>query len=145
METRIFKAQLDRLDDVISFIDEELEKAGADMKLQTKLDIAVEELFVNVAHYAYSKLPEPPVDEEGQVDGECEITAGVDSEGYFTIRIKDAGVPFDPTAKADPDINLSAEEREIGGLGIYMVKNFMDRVVYEREGDRNVITIAKKL
>lgn len=135
METRIFPAKTEELDNVLDFVNGQLEAAGCDMKSQTQISIALEELFVNVAHYAYKA--------EGA--GGCEIGAGLADDGMFNIRIKDLGIPFDPTERDDPDITLSAEERQIGGLGIFMVKKFMDKVTYERDGDYNIMTIGKKI
>lgn len=135
MTTKIFPAKTEELDNVLNFVNEMLEAAGCEMKTQTQIAIALEELFVNVAHYAY----------EAGNDGPCEIAAGLADDGVFYISLKDLGTPFDPTAKDDPDITLSAEDRQIGGLGIFMVKKFMDKVVYERDGDYNVMTIGKKI
>ena len=98
-----------------------------------KIDLAVEEIFVNIAHYAYN----PTV-------GEAWISASFD-EGVLTVAFKDNGKEFNPIAKEDPDITLSAEEREIGGLGIFLTKKFMDSVNYEYKNNQNVLTIRKKI
>ncbi|MCR5685361.1 MAG: ATP-binding protein [Lachnospiraceae bacterium] len=128
-------ANLDNLDDVLGFIDSLLEKAGCSPKVQAQMDIAVEEMYVNIVHYAY----------EGKT-GEAQISAQYDEEtDEFTVELKDSGIPFDPVAKPDPDVTLSAEERRIGGLGIYMVKKSMDRMTYRREDGYNVLTLVKKL
>jgi len=134
METRTYPAKTEELEKVLEFINEKLEEAGAGMKEQMQIAVAVEELFVNVAHYAY----------DAGSDGPCEVTAGVDDSGMFIIKLKDLGRPFDPLAKADPDVTLSAEDRQIGGLGIFMVKKFMDMITYAREGNRNVVIIGKR-
>jgi len=135
METRTFPAKTEELDNVLGFVNDALEAADADMKTQMQIAVAVEELFVNVAHYAY----------DAGSDGPCEVTAGVDNTGMFVIKLKDLGRPFDPLAKEDPDVTLSAEDRQIGGLGIFMVKKFMDRVSYEHDGNYNVMIIGKRL
>ena len=97
--------------------------------------MAVEEIFVNIAHYAYAPG-----------EGEAEIAALVEGDpAELVVEFRDSGVPYDPLAKPDPDVTLSAEERGIGGLGIYMVKKSMDDVQYRHEGGRNILTIRKRL
>ena len=104
------------------------------MKLQVKIDIAVDEIFGNIAHYAYAP-------NTGQVTVRVELT----EEPSVIITFFDNGIPYDPTAKADPDITLSIEDREIGGLGIYMVKKSMDEVSYEYKDGQNILIIKKNL
>ena len=100
-----------------------------------QLTVAIEEVFVNVAHYAYP-------DEEGQVS----FGIAFDSESRsITFRIADKGIAFNPLEKPDPDITLSAEEREIGGLGIFICKKTMDEIGYARENGENILTMTKKL
>ncbi len=128
-------ADTDNLDDVLGFIDGLLEKAGCPMKIQMTMDIAVEEMYVNIAHYAYN----------GE-KGEAQVSAEYNEDTKeFTVELRDSGIPFDPLAKPDPDVKLPAEERRIGGLGIYMVKKSMDRVAYRREDGQNIFTMVKKL
>ena len=98
-----------------------------------KIDLAVEEIFVNIAHYAYN----PTV-------GEAWISASF-VDNTLTIIFKDNGKEFNPIAKADPDITLRAEERDIGGLGIFLTKKFMDSVDYEYKNRQNILTIRKKI
>ena len=106
------EALTDNLPQVISFVDEQLEAADCPMKIQMQIDIAVEEIFVNIAHYAYN----PDV-------GTAKVRVEVLGEPpAVDITFIDNGIPYDPLAKADPDVTLSAEERQIGGLGIFMVK-----------------------
>lgn len=133
-ELNLDKARLDRLDEVLAFVDGILEELGCPMKIQMQLDIAVEELYVNIAHYAYA--PET---------GPAAIRVETEPDRVVAITFVDWGVPFDPLKKPDPDITLSAEERQIGGLGIYMVKKSMDRMEYRHENGMNRLTIAKKL
>ena len=128
------EAKVDNLNEVIAFIDEQLEAADCPMKTQMQIDIAVEELFVNIAHYAYA----PNV-------GQAVITAVLSPDRKMSITFEDSGMPYDPLAKEDPDITLSAEEREIGGLGIYMVKKSMDDMYYEYRDSKNILTIVKGL
>ena len=129
------EARVNNLDAVIAFIDQILEENDCPMKTQMQIDIAVEEIFVNICHYAYT----PDV-------GNATIKAHLVNDGRTVeVTFIDTGIAFDPLAKPDPDVSLSAEQREIGGLGIYMVKKSMDEVSYTRDGDRNVFTLWKDL
>ena len=127
------EAKTENLDQVLAFVDEELEKYECGMKTQMQIDIAVEEIFVNIAHYAYN----PAV---GKATIRIEVT-----DGTVSLTFIDNGVPYDPLAKEDPDITLSAEERQIGGLGIFMVKKSMDDVKYEYKDGSNILTLSKDL
>ena len=100
-----------------------------------QIDLAVEEIFVNIAHYS------------GSEDAEilCDFEYGGDDRGVLEVTFIDSGKPFDPLAKPDPDITLSAEERNIGGLGIFLTKKFMDSVEYDFSGGKNKLTIKKKI
>ena len=133
MQTLRTEAKKDNLGQVLRFIEQELEAADCSIKAQTQISVAVEEIFINIASYAYA--PDT---------GEAVITAGIDGDS-ITIGFRDKGVPFDPLARTDPDVTLSAEERRIGGLGIFMVKKTMDEVRYRYEGGENILTIRKKL
>lgn len=115
------------------FIDTIAEEVGLDMSLTMSLNLALEEAVVNVMDYAY------PEDQRGDVD--IEVTA---DQQWLTFVISDTGIAFDPTAKEDVDTTLSAEERPIGGLGIFLVRQLMDVIDYKREGDKNVLTLRKK-
>ncbi|MBO7303420.1 MAG: SpoIIE family protein phosphatase, partial [Clostridia bacterium] len=135
MTNRIFKAKTDALSDVLGFVDQMLEKYECPMKLQTAICVAIEEVFVNVARYAYK-------DGEGDV----EFGIGFDKESRIaTFRMIDSGVPFDPLKKPDPDVTLSAEERDIGGLGIFIAKKTMDSIEYAYENNKNILTMTKKV
>ena len=126
-------AKIENLQQVQSFIDTELEAAGCSMKAQMQIDIAVEELFVNIANYAYAP-------------GSGSAVIGVDvKEGVAEITFADSGIPYDPLKREDPDVLLSAEDREIGGLGIFMVKKTMDDMFYEYRDGQNLLTIRKKI
>ena len=126
-------AVVENLDEVLAFLDQHLEELDCPMRLQLQLDVAIEEIFVNVAHYAYAP-------------NKGDVTVQFSSEDdVATITFIDSGVPYDPLAKPDPDITLSAEQREIGGLGIYMVKKTMDEMRYEYRDGQNVLTMVKKL
>ena len=129
------EATLENLDDVLAFIDTELEGHDCPMKVQMQLDVAVEELYVNIAHYSYAP---------GTGQAVIEIDYNEDSD-TVKITFKDSGTPFDPTAKADPDTTLSASERQIGGLGIYMAKKSTDKMEYSYVDNMNILSIYKKL
>ena len=126
-------AELNRMDVVLSFVGSLADAHGVTPQVRTQLRMAMEELYVNVAHYAYPTG-----------GGWVEIRGSVE-DGVATFAIIDAGEPFDPLAKPDPDVTLSGEEREIGGLGIYMVKSMMDEVKYEYRDGCNQLTIRKRL
>ena len=135
MKTLIVPAETGQLDEINAFIDGELERCGCPVKVQMQVALAVEEIFVNIASYAYH-----PEIGEAQID--------VDASGdppTVTIRFLDHGKPFNPLAKEDADTTLSAEERGVGGLGILLVKKNMDDVTYSYEDGKNVLTIKKTL
>lgn len=128
-------AKTENLDAVLDFVNEELEKHDCPMKVQIQIDVAVEEIFVNIAQYAYN----PSV-------GSATVKTEVGGDPLSVeLTFMDNGTPYDPLAKPDPDITLSAEEREIGGLGIFMVKKSMDDVSYEYKEGKNILTIKKSL
>ena len=126
-------ANVDNIDEVMEFVTEEIEKLNCSIKVQTQIETAVEELFVNIAHYAY-KPDEGPATVRVEVENDPPA---------ISITFIDQGVPYDPLAKADPDVTLSAEERQIGGLGIFMVKESMDDIDYEYKDGKNILHIRK--
>lgn len=126
------KADTAELDNVLSFADAILEELGCSVKAQMQIDIAIEEIFVNIAHYAY---PES--------EGDAVIYVEPGEGPSVTITFEDEGIPYDPLKNEDPDITLSAEDRPIGGLGIFMVKKSMDEVSYEYKDGKNRLTIKK--
>jgi len=126
------EASTEKLDEVLDFIDAELEAMGCGMKTVNQINLAVEEIFVNIAHYAY--------DHEG---GRARITV-TEKDGSAEITFADRGTPYNPLERPDPDVTLSAEERKIGGLGIFLVKKIMDTVSYEYKDGCNVLTMSKK-
>ena len=128
-------ATVENIDVVTDFVNEQLEAVDCPMKVQMQIDIAIDELFGNIAHYAYT----PNV-------GDATVRVEVNEEPLsVVITFMDKGVPYDPLAKEDPDVTLSAEERKIGGLGIYMVKKSMDDVTYEYKDGQNILAIRKSL
>ena len=128
------EARVERLPDVLSFVDRYLEERNCPVKAQMQIDLAVEELFVNIAHYAYA----PDV---GAATVRVDI---LETPVSVAITLLDNGKPYDPLAKADPDISLPAEERPAGGLGIYMVKKSMNEISYEYRDGQNILTIKKQ-
>ena len=131
-----FDAEVDELARVIDLVNQTLENSGWDDMLLPVVDVAVEEIFVNIASYAYQTLPD--------AEKFADISIETDDEGTATIVFEDAGIEYNPLLKEDPDVTLSAQERQIGGLGIYMVKKSMDHVSYARVDGKNVFTIVKK-
>ena len=138
------EAKTENLDKITAFVETELEELGCGMKQTMQLTIALEEIFVNIAHYAYSKIGE-----DGKLipdTGSGPMRLFIDSkDGFVSLIFEDEGMPYNPLEKEDPDITLSAEERQIGGLGIYMVKKSMDDVIYEHKDGKNILTLMKKL
>ncbi len=132
---RTFPAKVEALSDVLGFVEQELDNLECPMKIQTAVCVAIEEVFVNVAHYAY-----------GEEEGDVTFGIGFDKESRtITFRLADRGIPFDPLKKPDPDITLSAEEREIGGLGIFIAKKTMDTLAYVHENGENILTMTKEI
>ena len=129
------EAKVQNLQQAIDFVDDVLMAMNCPMKLQMQIDVAVEEIFVNVASYAYAP-------------GTGSVTIQVEKltdPAALQITFIDSGSPFDPTAKDDPDVTLSAEQRKIGGLGIFMVKKSMDSMTYERTDGQNILRLTKNL
>lgn len=135
MKELVIEADRMNLPQVQMFIDEQLEEASCPMPTQIAIDVAVEEIFVNIASYAY-----------GEESGNAVIQVTMHEEPLSVeITFIDSGVQYDPLAKADPDTTLSAKERKKGGLGIFMVKNTMDDVRYEYTDGKNILAIKKNL
>ena len=133
MTTMTVPAELDNLDEVIDFINGELEANDCPMKTQIQIDIAVEEIFVNIAHYAYPS----------QINDAVVGCSFEENPRAVKISFIDTGTPYNPLEKEDPDVTLSVEERQVGGLGIYMVKKSMDEVSYEHNDGHNIFHIKK--
>ena len=135
MKEITLKAVIESIPAVTEVIDEALEAAGCSMKAQMQIDVALDELFSNIAHYAYA--PDT---------GEATVRFDFDEPSRTAfITLIDSGVPFDPLAAAEPDTTSSAEERPIGGLGIFLVRKTMDSVEYSRDDGKNILTIRKKI
>lgn len=132
MTEKRFSSQLSSLDEATDFITQELEKADCPPKIVMQISLCIEELFTNVAKFAYP--------------GGCgDVVLGIRCEnGEMILRMADSGIPFNPLQQPDPDITLSAEQRPIGGLGILIVKKTMDEVTYAYENDQNILTMKKR-
>ena len=128
-------ATVENIEVVTDFVNEQLEAIECPMKAQMLIGIAIDELFGNIAHYAYT----PDV---GEATVRVEVTENPLS---VVITFIDGGVPYDPLAAAEPDTSLSAEDRAIGGLGIFMVKKSMDDIAYRYENGKNILSIRKKI
>jgi anti-sigma regulatory factor (Ser/Thr protein kinase) len=115
-----------------AFVEEACEKAGMDASTTMQMNLAMEEAVVNVMNYAY------PTGEKGDID----IEVLIDDKG-LTFVIADSGTPFDPTAEKEADTTLTAEDRPIGGLGIFLVRQLMDSISYERKEGKNRLTLGK--
>ena len=135
VKEKIFSATKDSLSEVITFTEECLESYNCPMKNSMAICVAVEEIFINIANYAYS---------DG--NGNASLSFGFDeNERLLTLVLKDNGTPFNPLERAEPDITLSADDREIGGLGIFITKKTMDTVYYSYENGQNILTMTKKI
>lgn len=126
-------AQDAQLAAVTDFVNETLEALDCPMKTTMQIDIALEEIFVNIAHYAYGE----------EIGTATVCTRELEGAHGIEITLSDSGMPYNPLAKEDPDITLSAEERDIGGLGVFMVKKIMDDVRYEYADGKNILTMRK--
>ena len=135
MKELTLDAKIENVDEVIEFVNKELDAFACTSKAKTEIDIAVDELFANIANYAYN----PNV---GTATIQIEKSNEADN---VIITFIDKGTPFDPLIKKDPNITLSAEERQIGGLGIYIVKKTMDKVEYEYKNNQNILRITKSI
>lgn len=135
MKELIVDATIDNVPKVIGFVDEQMDQLGCPMKTQMQVDVAVEELFSNIAFYAYNP-------EIGSATVRVEAAKNPPA---VEITLIDNGIRYNPLDKPDPDITLSVEEREIGGLGIYMVKKTMDDVSYEYKDGQNILRIKKNI
>ena len=128
-------ATVENIGKITAFVEGRMEEKDCPLKQIMQVSMAVDEVMANVAMYAYAP-------------GTGDVTVAVDfDDGSRTVSITfiDRGVAFDPLAKEDPDVTLPAEQRKIGGLGIFLVKKTMDSVTYRREGDKNVLCIKKKV
>lgn len=135
MKEMTITATVENIEKVTDFVNEQLEAIGCPMKAQMQIDVAIDELFGNIAHYAYNP-------ETGPTTVRVEVT---EAPASVIVTFIDHGIPYDPLKKDDPDLTLSADEREIGGLGIFMVKKTMDEITYEYRDGQNILRIRKDI
>lgn len=135
MKEMTIPATVGNIEKVTAFVDEQLEQIDCPPKAQMQIDIAIDELFGNIAQYAYNP-------DTGPATVRVEVTQSPIS---VVITFIDHGIPYDPLKTAEPDITLSAEERTIGGLGIFMVKKTMDEITYEYKNGQNILRIRKDI
>jgi len=136
MVEKEFIAKIDELPNVISFIEIELEKFEFSFKIISQFNLVVEELFVNVASYAY----------KDKNDGKCKISIEYNQEKQeVKLSMEDNGIKFNPLEKEEPDTTLSIEDRPIGGLGILLVKKNMDNIEYKYEDNKNILILSKNV
>ena len=129
------QAAVNNLSKVQQFVESRLEEVGCTLRDQMQIALAVEEIFVNIAHYAY-----------GPESGEAQVRVETARDpARIIITFTDRGKPYDPVAREDPDVTLSAEKRKIGGLGIFLAKKTMDDVTYEYKDGQNILRLTKNL
>ena len=133
-KTLSLSASLDNLESFLAYVRSFAASCGVDAKLLYPVELSLEEVLVNVISYAY------PNEEKGNI----EVSCSWDSQQGLTIQIVDYGTAFDPLASPEPDTGLILEEREIGGLGIFLAKKMMDKVTYERSQCKNIFTMIKQ-
>jgi len=135
MKELTIAATVENIETVTEFVNEQLEALDCPIKAQMQIDIAIDELFGNIAHYAYNPGT-----------GDATVRVEVVREPLsVVITFIDKGVPYNPLSNADPDTGLSLEERGVGGLGIYIVKKSMDEITYSYQDGKNILTIRKQL
>ena len=135
MKEMTIPATVENIEKVTEFVNSQLEEIDCPIKARMQIDIAIDELFGNIAHYAYNP-------ETGPATVRVEVTEAPIS---VVVTFIDHGIPYDPLKKDDPDVTLSAEERAIGGLGILMVKKTMDEITYEYKDGQNILRIRKDI
>lgn len=128
-------ATVENITPVTDFVNGELAALNCPGRIQRQIDVAIDELFGNIAQYAY----DPAV---GPATVRVEVT---EEPLAVVITFIDHGVPYDPLAQADPDVHAPLEERQAGGLGVFLVKQTMDDVTYEYKDGQNILKIKKRL
>lgn len=135
MKELVTEAVNNNLPNVLAFVDEQLKVVSCPMKTQIQVDVAVEELFVNIANYAYD-----------EAIGKVIVQVSVyEAPLCIEITFIDKGKQYDPLATSDPDITIPAKKRKKGGLGVFMTKKYMDDIRYEYRDGHNILTVTKKL
>ena len=135
MKSITVEAKIENVDKVTEFVNEVLDEKEGPLKVQMQLDVAIDEIFGNIAYYAYGK---------GSGNATIQIEME-DNPPKITLTFIDQGIPYNPLESKDPDITLDIEDREIGGLGIFLVKKTMDELSYEYVDGQNILTMKKEL
>lgn len=135
MKELTLAATVENIETVTNFVNEHLRSCHCPAKAQAQIDVAIDEIFGNIAHYAYKP-------EVGNATVRVDVTG---EPPTVTVTFIDKGIPYDPLATEAPDVTLPADEREPGGLGVYMVKKTMDEISYEYKDGQNVLTVKKKI
>lgn len=138
MEIRTVAARMENLTEIMDFVDQFLDHPAYSEKVKYQVQVSVEEIFTNIASYAYAD------GEEGDIEVSCGFIKEADTE-ILQILFRDWGVPYNPLERPNPDFDVPFEERRIGGLGVYMVRLFMDQVEYSFEDGCNRLMIRKVL
>ena len=134
MNKLIVPAKIENLQKVLDFANEQLKSVECIMKARLQLELSIEEAYVNIARYAYK--------EEGKVIICCDVD---EDSLQITVQFIDCGIPYNPLKNKDPDISQDIKEKEIGGLGILLIKKNVDYLSYEYKDGKNILTIGKKL
>ena len=130
MKKLIVEASIDKLDEVLDFVNEDLERHHCPPNSRHQIDIAVEEIFVNITNYAYKPA-------------KGNVTICISTGEETIIRFEDMGKPYNPLEQAAPDLDKPLKERKIGGLGIFLAKQLMDEVVYTHADNKNILIMTK--
>ena len=136
MKEMLLRATKEEMQKAMDLLEKELAVHNCSELLKMQFIIAFEELFVNIVHYAYG-------DNEGTVSMSHEFVGDENKELFLKVKLVDSGIAYNPLSKAEPDIDLSAKERKIGGLGILMAKKFLDEISYERINNQNCLSFTK--
>ena len=130
---QVFSAKVEEVSKIISFVVEQTELVKLHPKRVMQLQLAVEEVVINICSYAYQNPP-----------GEILVRVGIE-QSRFVVALIDEGIPFDPLTLDEPDVNAVLEERQVGGLGIHLIRRIMDEFHYHREGKQNITTLVVSL
>ena len=134
METLLLPATMESLETCRLFVLGKLQELDVVQELEFKVELVLEEVLTNVIHYAY---PEEA--------GEMEVGCAIEDNQNFCFRVTDWGIPFNPLERPDPELSEDVSERQVGGLGIYLVRHLVDELFYQRQGNKNTLTFCFRL
>lgn len=136
MEWKEYKAEDAELENISTFVSTYLEERDASMSFMFKVQLAIEEVFVNISHYAYENEPD---------EDKKKVRFGIrEQDNVFTFVFEDEGVEFNPLLREEVDVTAQEDSDKVGGLGIFIVKKNMDTVDYQRDNNKNVLTLTVK-